>query len=135
MICLCVEAFIVWMRTAGLPTFSKLYGRFEDGLEAGDYEMKIGNNYPVTVSDEEESEEDAANRCLKSFILMTVSSLGGNNLLLAWSYLVIGFLCLAFGIIFCVFNQLPPLIDHEELGKGGKSPQDYGPWYQATKHA
>ena len=29
------EHFIVWMRTAGLPNFRKLWGRIEDGLKAG----------------------------------------------------------------------------------------------------
>jgi hypothetical protein len=27
------EHFIVWMRTAGLPTFRKLWGRIEDDIE------------------------------------------------------------------------------------------------------
>ena len=26
------EHFIVWMRTSGLPTFRKLWGRIDDGL-------------------------------------------------------------------------------------------------------
>jgi len=33
------EHFIVWMRTAGLPNFRKLWGRIPDGLEAGSYEL------------------------------------------------------------------------------------------------
>ncbi|CAN0450094.1 unnamed protein product, partial [Ectocarpus fasciculatus] len=28
------EHFIVWMRTAGLPRFRKLYGRIEEQIEA-----------------------------------------------------------------------------------------------------
>ena len=31
------EHFIVWMRTAGLPNFRKLWGRIDNGLEAGSY--------------------------------------------------------------------------------------------------
>jgi hypothetical protein len=31
------EHFIVWMRTAGLPNFRKLWGRFENGLKKGVY--------------------------------------------------------------------------------------------------
>lgn len=37
------EHFIVWMRTAGLPNFRKLWGRIPGGLEAGDYEVHIDN--------------------------------------------------------------------------------------------
>lgn len=29
------EHFIVWMRTAGLPTFRKLYGRIDQDVPAG----------------------------------------------------------------------------------------------------
>ena len=36
------EQFQVWMRTAGLPTFSKLYQRNDnDELSAGTYRLKI----------------------------------------------------------------------------------------------
>jgi hypothetical protein len=31
------EHFIVWMRTAGLPNFRKLYGKIEDDLPKGKY--------------------------------------------------------------------------------------------------
>ena len=39
------EHFIVWMRTAGLPNFRKLWGRIDEGLEAGSYELWIDNQY------------------------------------------------------------------------------------------
>ena len=41
------EHFIVWMRTAGLPNFRKLWGKIENGLDAGKYQIKIENNYKV----------------------------------------------------------------------------------------
>lgn len=42
------EHFQVWMRTAGLPTFRKLYFRNDnDDLQAGTYELQVFLNYPV----------------------------------------------------------------------------------------
>ena len=42
------EHFQVWMRTAGLPTFRKLYFRQDtDRMLAGSYVMDIYMNYPV----------------------------------------------------------------------------------------
>jgi len=43
-----LEHFIVWMRTAGLPNFRKLWGRVDDGLTAGEYSLSIINIYNVT---------------------------------------------------------------------------------------
>ena len=39
---LCLEHFIVWMRTAGLPNFRKLYGKVTEDLKKGTYELRIG---------------------------------------------------------------------------------------------
>lgn len=85
------EHFIVWMRTAGLPNFRKLYGRLENGLKAGDYTMKINNNYDVSSFEGK-----------KSFVLSTTNALGGKNYFLAICYIVVGSLCIVFSIIFCV---------------------------------
>ena len=37
------EHFIVWMRTAGLPNFRKLWGRIEKGLDTGKYVLEVDN--------------------------------------------------------------------------------------------
>ena len=44
---ICLEHFIVWMRTAGLPNFRKLWGKIDTDLKAGQYKVKISNNYQV----------------------------------------------------------------------------------------
>jgi hypothetical protein len=38
------EHFVVWMRTAGLPNFRKLWGKIESDLIAGDYTVNITNS-------------------------------------------------------------------------------------------
>lgn len=85
------EHFIVWMRTAGLPNFRKLWGRIEDNLTAGTYYVEILNKYNV---------EDFSGT--KSFVLSTTNMLGGRNYFLAVCYIVVGALCIVFAVIFFV---------------------------------
>ena len=85
------EHFIVWMRTAGLPNFRKLWGRLDGGIAAGDYLVVIKNNYDVNGFDGN-----------KSFVLSTTNALGGKNYFLAVCYIVVGSLCLIFAIIFLI---------------------------------
>jgi LEM3 (ligand-effect modulator 3) family / CDC50 family len=85
------EHFMVWMRTAGLPNFRKLYGRIEEDLQPGEYEITIENNYDVKRFDGS-----------KSFILSTVNILGGKNYFLSVCFIVSGSLCLLFSVIFLI---------------------------------
>lgn len=62
------EHFIVWMRTAGLPNFRKLWGRIQETLVAGTYEFEIKNYYDVDTFDGQ-----------KSIVLSTSGPLGGKN--------------------------------------------------------
>jgi len=86
------EDFIVWMRTAGLPTFKKLYRKINKDLKAGDIVgVDVFNYYPVHQFSGE-----------KYIVLSTTSWLGGKNSFLGWAYIVVGIVCgvlaLAFGI-------------------------------------
>jgi len=92
------EDLIVWMRTAALPNFRKLFRRvehtidseFEKGLPANmEYQLNIGYNYPVTQFSG-----------TKSVIIATTSILGGKNPFLGIAYIVVGCICFIIGIIF-----------------------------------
>jgi len=61
-----LEHFIVWMRTAGLPSFRKLYGVINQDLNPGTYSLSIKNNYAVTQFNGH-----------KTFVLSTTNMLGG----------------------------------------------------------
>jgi hypothetical protein len=83
------QHFIVWMRTAGLPTFRKLYAAINTDLQNGTYYLQIGNNYDV-------SEWGGS----KKFVLSTSNSLGGRNYFLGFAFIVVGSLCVTLSIIF-----------------------------------
>ena len=79
------------MRTAGLPNFRKLYGEIGEDLQAGDYSLQIKNLYDVSSF-----------AGSKYFVLSTTNLLGGTNYFLAICYIIVGALCIMFGIIFFI---------------------------------
>ena len=79
------------MRTAGLPNFRKLWGRLDDGIKKGLYNVVIENKYDVNGFEGN-----------KSFVISTTNALGGKNYFLAICYIVVGSLCLIFAVIFLI---------------------------------
>ncbi|RKP16562.1 Lem3/Cdc50, partial [Rozella allomycis CSF55] len=100
------ERFQVWMRTAGLPTFRKVYGRLDQDIPGGTYSIKIQTGYDV---------ESFGGT--KSFVLSTVSWMGGKNPFLGTAYITVGCVSLVLGFIFIVRQHISPrkLGDHTYL--------------------
>jgi len=93
------EDFIVWMRTAGLPTFKKLYRKIENrDLISGDIILlNFSNAFPVKSFSG-----------TKSIVLSTTSALGGKNDFLGYAYIVVGVICLVLAIGFLVKHLYSP---------------------------
>ena len=92
------EHFIVWMRTAGLPTFRKLYGRLNYNLKKGTQLIfKITANYEVGSFNGQ-----------KTLVISTVGQFGGKNPFLGIAYVVVGAISLLLGALFGLKHFLNP---------------------------
>jgi hypothetical protein len=103
--------FINWMRTAGLSTFRKLYGRIDQTLNAGDtVYIGVQSNFEVLSF-----------QGTKSVVLSTSSWIGGRNGFIGISYIVIGGLSLVFTAVFAWLHYKNPrrLTDIDYLDWGG----------------
>ncbi|KAJ5482428.1 Protein of unknown function DUF284transmembrane eukaryotic [Penicillium sp. IBT 31633x] len=101
------EDFMVWMRTAGLPSFSKLSRRNDThAMPAGTYAIDIVDNFNVT--------EYAGT---KSILISTRTALGGKNSFMGIAYIVVGGICVLLGALFTVAHLVRPrkLGDHTYL--------------------
>ncbi|KAI9788775.1 MAG: hypothetical protein M1816_006556 [Peltula sp. TS41687] len=108
------EAFQVWMRTAGLPTFSKLALRNDnEKMPSGTYQVDIRDNFPATVYGG-----------TKSLVISTRTVMGGKNPFLGIAYVVVGGICVLLGALFTATHLIKPrkLGDHTYLSWNNDHP-------------
>jgi len=101
------EEFQVWMRTAGLPAFTKLALRNDDEtMKQGQYKFNITMNFNVTEYGG-----------TKQIVISTHTVMGGRNPFLGIAYVVVGGLCVVLGVAFTIANLIKPrkLGDHTYL--------------------
>ncbi|KAH8922424.1 Lem3/Cdc50, partial [Atractiella rhizophila] len=92
------EHFQVWMRTAGLPTFRKLYFKNEnEDMAPGRYQIQITMNYPVRQF-----------KGSKQLVFSTVSFIGGKNPFLGIVYIVVGGVCFLLGLALTLRHIIKP---------------------------
>ncbi|KAK7827700.1 putative ala-interacting subunit 2 [Quercus suber] len=88
------EDLIVWMRTAALPSFRKLYGRIEENLHADDViVVNLMNNYNTYSFGGK-----------KKLVLSTSSWLGGKNDFPGFAYIFVGSYCIVIAIVFMLLH-------------------------------
>jgi hypothetical protein len=92
------EDLIVWMRTAALPTFRKLYGRIHVDLKENDtITVTLENNYNTYSFGGK-----------KKLVLSTSTWLGGKNDFLGLAYLTAGGLCFFLAFAFTLLYLIKP---------------------------
>jgi len=95
------EHFVVWMRTAGLPTFRKLYGTVSPPVGG----FIKGDTLTFNVVPNFEVQSFASTKAL---ILSTTTPTGGRSDVLGIAYLIVGSLCLALAVSFGIRHLVAP---------------------------
>ena len=86
------EDFMVWMRTASLPTFRKLYRKIPNrALAKGTYTLDVDHRFDVSGFSGE-----------KYVVFTTLTWIGGRNIFLGAVYIAIGALCVILALMFAV---------------------------------
>ncbi len=98
----------VWMRTAGLPTFRKLWGRNDaTALNKGTWSITIEDSNSIIRIYHLEFDVTSFGGT-KSIVISTVSFLGGKNPFLGTAYIVVGAVCVVLGLVFLVRQMVSP---------------------------
>ncbi|PIM97719.1 Cell cycle control protein [Handroanthus impetiginosus] len=110
------DDLLVWMRTAALPSFRKLYGRIETDLEANEViKVVIQNNYNTYTFNGK-----------KKFVISTTTWIGGKNDFLGKVYITVGgaslFIAIAFISVYLVMPR--PLGDPSYLSWNKNPPSN-----------
>lgn len=109
------EGFMVWMRTAGLPTFSKLAMR-------NDNETMTVARYQIDIHDSKFAADVTSENCTntpadfnvtayggtKSILISTRTVMGGKNPFLGIAYVVVGGICIVLGALFTATHLIKP---------------------------
>ncbi|CAN1302364.1 Putative ALA-interacting subunit 2 [Linum perenne] len=92
------EDLIVWMRTAALPSFRKLYGRIEEDLDVNDViTVDLMNNYNTYSFGGK-----------KKLVLSTSSWLGGRNDFMGFAFMFVGSSSLFLSMVFMLLHVKSP---------------------------
>ncbi|CAP97430.1 Pc22g01420 [Penicillium rubens Wisconsin 54-1255] len=92
------EDFMVWMRPAGLPSFSKLSRRNDrDAMPKGFYRLDIQDRFRVTEYEG-----------TKAILISTRTVLGGKNPFFGIAYVVVGGICVLVGVAFAIAHSIRP---------------------------
>ncbi|CAN1227119.1 Putative ALA-interacting subunit 2 [Linum grandiflorum] len=92
------EDLIVWMRTAALPSFRKLYGRIEEDLDVDDViTVDLMNNYNTYSFGGK-----------KKLVLSTSSWLGGRNDFMGFAFMFVGSSSIFLSMVFMLLHVKSP---------------------------